>query len=70
MLQFLYKIVIMKKLVIPTVDAKDLSKYDFQKRPMPNIMPLLITNGINNWPALYKWNPEYFKDKFAKKWLI
>ena len=27
--------------------------------------PVVITNKINHWPALKKWTPEYFKNKYS-----
>ena len=30
-------------------------------------LPVVLTGGVDNWPALDKWNPEYFLDLYGDK---
>jgi hypothetical protein len=52
---------------IPRVSAKDLTIEEFiEQFEKPN-KPVIITDGVSHWPALKKWNKEYFKNVCGEK---
>lgn len=52
---------------IETVEASDLSYRDFLKRFVHANRPVVLNGVAQNWPAMSKWQPEYFRKRFGKQ---
>jgi hypothetical protein len=47
--------------------ARDLPYTDFLKQYVVPRRPLVIRDAVAAWPAMQKWTPEFFKNRFAQK---
>lgn len=47
-----------------------LSYKEFYKNYLRTNKPAIVEGGIDNWPALKKWSPSFFKENFPKKKLL
>ena len=54
-------------LPIQTVRAADLSYRRFLADYVHRNRPVVVTGAITEWPALRKWTPAYFKERFGPK---
>ncbi|XP_063983082.1 bifunctional peptidase and (3S)-lysyl hydroxylase JMJD7 isoform X1 [Diachasmimorpha longicaudata] len=54
---------------IDTIDAKSesLSPLHFHQKYLSKNLPLLIKNGVSNWPAVGKWGIDHFRRKIPEK---
>jgi hypothetical protein len=48
---------------IPSITAPNFS--DFVKGYYSQHRPVILKKGIEHWPALHKWSPQYFASKFG-----
>lgn len=49
---------------VPSITAPSFS--DFMKDYYSQHRPVILKNGIEHWPALRKWSPEYFASQFGQ----
>ena len=51
-----------------TIDRRNnLSYQDFVEEYLKPQRPVVITDGIKEWPALKRWTPQFFKTNFGEK---
>ncbi|MCR9278919.1 MAG: cupin-like domain-containing protein [Pseudomonadaceae bacterium] len=47
--------------------TEKLSFNDFARNYLKPMTPVVMTNGVSEWPAVGKWTPEYLRDTIAPK---
>jgi histone arginine demethylase JMJD6 len=45
----------------------DLPPGEFRRRYLHPHRPVVISDGLKAWPALARWSPQFFKDRYAAK---
>lgn len=58
----------MTKLILSPIPREEgINREDFQKLYLKPLKPVILKNLSASWPAMKKWSPEYFKEKYGEK---
>jgi histone arginine demethylase JMJD6 len=49
-----------------TIERRDQLSYgEFARKYLYPLRPVIVTDALSSWPAMRRWTPEFFKDKFG-----